>query len=82
MFRYCTGGGFELQGADSVWSVAAKAEVASDDPTTIVVTPAKDMSGTARRVRYAYADWPVVFVRNGNSAGLPARLFDMAVASS
>jgi hypothetical protein len=78
---YCSGGGFELQGSDNMWSVAAKVEIASDDPTAIVVTPTKGLAGAAKRVRYAYADWPVVFVRNGGGLKLPTRLFNIPVAA-
>ena len=86
---FCTGAGFEVQ-VGGVWS-AADVSVASLQPPAAVLLRAAGHDATAvDRVRYAYADWPVVSVRNAlrnastgaSELGLPAPLFDLAVAAA
>jgi sialate O-acetylesterase len=79
---YCTGGGFEVQ-IGGVWSLANSIAAGANNSVVVtfdagVGTNGNGTIGTAQRMRYAYADWPVVSVRN--KAGLlPARLFDIEV---
>ena len=78
---YCTGGGFEIQ-INGNWSLA-KSELARSPANSVHVILPKDVAtqGVVQRVRYAYADWPVVSVRNDDGIALPARLFDLPVTS-
>ena len=72
---YCTGEGFEVQRSDGLWESIISATLGMDGKSIILTIPAKPVE----RVRYAYADWPVVMVRN-RVGGLPARIFDIPVA--
>ena len=60
----------------------AKAQLARAPANSVhVITKetADHTPGVVERVRYAYADWPVVSVRNRKGLGLPARIFDLPV---
>jgi hypothetical protein len=74
---YCTGAGFEVRGgsddADGVWVPVRNATAGADGKSVVL-----EVSAKPDRVRYAYADWPLVMVRN-RVGGLPARIFDIAV---
>jgi hypothetical protein len=83
---YCTGGGFELL-IGGKWTAAESIKLGADQLSVLVavppsaVVPASDGGGWggATRIRYAYADWPVINVRNNDNDGLPARLFDIPI---
>ena len=60
-------------------SVVLSADKSSVLLTVAVPTDSARASTPVARVRYAYADWPVVSLRNA-IGGLPARLFDIAIA--
>ena len=77
---YCTGGGFEAK-INGNWTLL-KADLIKNAANSVQLFLPKDLGDTpfdVERVRYAYADWPVVMVRNKDGMALPARLFDMPV---
>jgi len=75
---YCTGAGFELQDRAGLWTTAASVALASQN--TVVLKAATNISGEeVRRVRYAFADWPVCSL-HGRADGIPARIFDINVS--
>eukprot|EP00039_Didymoeca_costata_P006674 m.92287 g.92287 ORF g.92287 m.92287 type:complete len:539 (-) comp13344_c0_seq1:90-1706(-) len=69
---FCTGAGFEVE-IGNTWTLAK--HVALQTTNTISVT---GFEGSPTRIRYAYADWPVVVVRN-KVGQLPALIFDIPV---
>jgi hypothetical protein len=90
---YCNGAelaggaaGFELLTGSSTadgkeealgWRPARAVQLLSND--TILLNNGPGLT-PPKRVRYAYADWPVTSIRNGASGhSLPARVFDVAV---
>jgi hypothetical protein len=73
---YCTGHGFEVQGSGDVWAPVISAAVDMDGRSVLLEVSVE----FARRVRYAYSDWPLVMLRN-RVGDLPARLFDLAIAN-
>ena len=84
---FCTGAGFELL-VDGNWTHAAgvspgpPSNISAGTFFTVVVHPPAAVGGSAiERVRYAYADWPVVNIRNNDADALPARLFDIPVGT-
>ena len=86
---FCTGAGFELQ-IDGVWSAAVVSGTSLQTPTDILLRSAGHDAVAVDRIRRAHADWPVVSVRNAphnasvtaSELGLPAPLFDLAVADA
>ena len=82
---YCTGGGFEAK-INGNWTLL-KADLAKSPANSVQLFlpkgfsghPLGDTPGVVERVRYAYADWPVVMVRNKDAMALPARIFDIPV---
>ena len=76
--RRATTLGFEIEVLPGVWQAPARVSLSPDGSGVLATMP----SGAAShplRVRYAYSDWPVVSLRN-KEGGLPARVFDIAVA--
>merc|ERR1712050_253315 len=61
---FCPGGGFEFHGGGS-W-VNAGGISHGPDTLSVLVHP-KGHIGAIDRVRYAYADWPVVSIRNADA---------------
>ena len=66
-------------GGPSEWRPARRVQLSSSLPGSIVVSAGVGC-GLPTRVRYAFADWPVVSVRNGPAGHrIPARIFDIDV---
>eukprot|EP00040_Diaphanoeca_grandis_P034019 m.209363 g.209363 ORF g.209363 m.209363 type:complete len:313 (-) comp33036_c0_seq5:153-1091(-) len=82
---FCTGAGFELE-SGGTWTAARNVSLGFDGSSIILqyisnnknTSTKHNNSSTIDRVRYAFADWPVVSVR-GSAGNLPARIFDMPV---
>ena len=73
---YCTGRGFEVQGSAGVWAPVTAVTVNVDGVSILLEVTV----GSARRVRYAYSDWPLAMLRN-RVGDLPARVFDLEIAN-
>ena len=69
--------GFEvLSVATRAWGAPTTVALTHDNRSVVIGTASR-----VSRVRYAYADWPVVSLRNADG-GLPARVFDLTVTQT
>ena len=73
---YCTGHGFEVQDSEGMWAPVTRVAVDIDERSISLEVSVE----SARRVRYAYSDWPLAMLRN-RVGDLPARLFDLEIAN-
>ena len=73
---FCTGVGFELCTTSNNRSCAPAVAVSLANSTRVVLHT--DSAAAVRRVRYAFADWPLILLRDSLTS-LPALPFDLHV---